>query len=133
MGSQSIFTSDNVHYNITHSTSLDPNIGEIQIVSSLPLESSMCGITPTVSEPISVKKTINDIPGGLVVSMMVCSLCSNSTISKDPDTGQWVPIGDPTEVALTVVGMKSGLPKEYFQEIGLKKLGEYAFDRFHFL
>jgi magnesium-transporting ATPase (P-type) len=127
MGAQQIFTSENKKFEISHSTSLDPDLGVISITSSAPLDVSMSITTPMTEtlkqEPIPVRKTLDGMPGPLAVSMMVCSLCSNSTITRDKVTNDWKTTGDPTEVALTVAGIKSGLTCDFFAKLGLLKIG----------
>lgn len=131
MGAQQIFTSDDYNYDISFSTSLDPELGEISLVSKKSLRDSENGQHPPDSKPLSIEKNIKSMPGPLVACMMICSLCTNSTISQDSETKEWKPTGDPTEVALTVAGIKSGLTKKYLLEnLGLQKAGEYAFDRY---
>jgi Ca2+-transporting ATPase len=131
MGVQQIWTSDNSNYVITHSTSLDPNEGEIMKNSSTALKEALKS-TNTMSlthKPIAVDKAIENIPGPLAASLMVSSLCNNSGINKSNDGNGWKSVGDPTEVALLVAGIKGGLSRDYFAEKGgLIKVGEYAFD-----
>lgn len=65
----------------------------------------------------------------LYYAMMVSSLCNNSSIRRDEETGELKPIGDPTEVALTVAAQKAGLGRSYWTEnLGFRKIFERAFD-----
>ena len=82
MGAQLIFTSDDNNYNITQSASIDPSIGEMQLKSIKYSSSKTLQNDSTVAELISVKKSIETMPGGLSIGMMICSLCSNSTVSN---------------------------------------------------
>jgi Ca2+-transporting ATPase len=59
---------------------------------------------------------------------MIASLCNNSSIRIDEETGQLKPIGDPTEVALTVAAEKGGLGRDYWKKQGYTKVFERAFD-----
>lgn len=131
MGAQRLFTIDNIHYNITHSTSPDPLLGNLQIVSQLSLEDSLRGdSTAKILKPIDIKKAdISSAPPGLLTSMMVCSLCANSTVSFDQISNEWNSTGDPTEVALVVASMKSGFEKDWLLSfLQLSKVGEFSFD-----
>ncbi|KAJ3325453.1 P-type ATPase [Boothiomyces sp. JEL0866] len=130
MGAQRIWTADNCHYNITHSTALDPNLGEINCISSTLLQEGIeNNELSQLHENREVGKNIEKIPGPLTATLMVASLCNNSSISKEVETEKWVSQGDPTEVALLVAGYKSSLSRSWFvDEVKLSKLGEYAFD-----
>ncbi|KAJ3335765.1 P-type ATPase, partial [Kappamyces sp. JEL0680] len=102
MGAQQIWSADNLSYMITHSTSLDPNEGEIQQISSTSLEQALETNSLSVThKPKSLAKDLGAIPGPLVAILMVSSLCNNSGITKSED-GSWKAVGDPTEVALLV-------------------------------
>lgn len=61
-------------------------------------------------------------------ALLISSLCNNSSIRRDEETGELKSIGDPTEVALTVAAQKAGLGRTYWNELGYKKLFERAFD-----
>jgi Ca2+-transporting ATPase len=128
MGAQQVWSADNMSYLITHSTSLDPNLGELQQISSTSLEKGIEGNSLSAThQPKPLKKEINSMEGPLVATVMIASLCNNSAINQE--NGTWKSIGDPTEVALLMTGIKSGLSREWFiSNAGLTKLGEYSFD-----
>lgn len=132
MGAQQVWSCDNTDFIITHSTSLDPNQGEIQQVSSSSLSDGFK--TNTLSDthaPKPVSKEIEKINGPLAATLMVASLCNNSGVNKSEEG--WKSVGDPTEVALLVAGIKGGLPREWWASTaGLVKSGEFAFDRYVF-
>jgi Ca2+-transporting ATPase len=118
MGAQELYTSDGANYVFSHSTSLDPNVGELK---KRPEES--------LSEERVVSKNFDDAPGPLLASMAICSLCNNSSVGIDPETNTWKAIGDPTEIAMTLAALKSGFSADYFtKNHSFQKLGEYAFD-----
>jgi Ca2+-transporting ATPase len=134
MGAQRIWTADNALFQLTNSTSMDPNVGEIKRLTSTPIDDAIenCQLSVT-HEPISVPKTIELIPGALAATLLVASLCNNSAVNKDPDTNKWNSVGDPTEVAMLLAGYKGGFGREWFiDSAGFVKIGEYAFDRFAF-
>ncbi|KAI8913353.1 hypothetical protein EDD86DRAFT_187599 [Gorgonomyces haynaldii] len=78
MGAQSIFTSDNATYDITFSTSLDPQKGEIVLKSFYPLQQAIQGQENKMLLDKPVQKQIDTMNGGLAFAMMVCKLCNNS-------------------------------------------------------
>ncbi|CAO3636431.1 unnamed protein product [Cunninghamella blakesleeana] len=65
----------------------------------------------------------------LKYTFMISSLCNNSSVSMDEETKEWVTIGDPTEVALTVASQRGRLDKLYWeQKEKMIKVHERAFD-----
>lgn len=129
MGAQQIFTSDNYQYRISHSTCLDPLIGNLEIVACEPLDLKSTATIPPQNAPNSMSKSINDMAGPLAASLMVCSLCNNSSVNFDEESKVWKPVGDATEVALTLASRKSGFDKDMLGALlGLRKMGEFAFD-----
>ncbi|KAF9935275.1 P-type ATPase [Linnemannia zychae] len=139
MGAAELWTSDSVAYGFTESTSLDPNKGNVIVKNG-------SGETPHV-----VSKDLNQIPAQLILSLMVSTLCNNSSVVQKkhddhenivvdteskgdepiedvPTDAEWKGIGDPTEVALVVAAQKAGFPKTYFQKLGYSRIYEQAFD-----
>ncbi|KAF9983607.1 P-type ATPase, partial [Modicella reniformis] len=139
MGAAELWTSDGSSFGFTESTSLDPNKGDV----TLKIDPSE---TPKV-----LGKTLHDVPAQMLVSLMVSSLCNNSSVVMEsetgsnptinvevsdegknteacPSAGEWKGIGDPTEVALVVAAQKAGFPKSYFQNLGYTRIFEQAFD-----
>ncbi|KAI8926362.1 hypothetical protein BC831DRAFT_456893 [Entophlyctis helioformis] len=133
MGTQALWTADNTMFNFTHSTSLDPEMGCANIVSSQELSLALNAETesPVIAglTPKPVSKTISDMPNHLVASLMSAALCCNANIVRDDEKSAWKPIGDPTEIAMVVASRKANVSREYLEnEVGMTKLGEYAFD-----
>ena len=127
MGAQQIWTSDNFSYQISCSTSPDPNNGEIQRTVSEKITDAMKTNTLSAKhEGIPVKRSIDEMPGNLATSLLVCSMCNNSNLNQEGS--EWKSIGDPTEVALLVAGMKGGLSRDFFAAQGVSKISEFAFD-----
>ncbi|KAI7815957.1 hypothetical protein BC939DRAFT_73472 [Gamsiella multidivaricata] len=142
MGAAELWTSDGSAYGFTESTSLDPNKGDVTLKAGP-------GETPQV-----LGKTLNDVPSQMLISLMVSSLCNNSSVvmkdeieddnaktmvninsenNMEPEGAaqsevEWKGIGDPTEVALVVAAQKAGFPKAFFQELGYTRIYEQAFD-----
>ncbi|KAG0077855.1 P-type ATPase [Linnemannia elongata] len=141
MGAAELWTSDGVTYGFTESTSLDPNKGDVTLKAG-------SGETPQV-----LGKTLDQVPAQMLISLMVSSLCNNSSVvqkeddeheqvaidsldqDKDvepaasvPGAVEWKGIGDPTEVALVVAAQKAGFPKSFFHDLGYTRIYEQAFD-----
>lgn len=74
-----------------------------------------------------VAKEVEKVNLGFSLSMMVCALCNNSAVHNEDGVTKFV--GDPTEVALLVASIKSGLDKSHWTGLqGFRKLHEFAFD-----
>ncbi|KAG0276674.1 P-type ATPase [Linnemannia exigua] len=144
MGAAELWTSDGVAYGFTESTSLDPHKGDVTLKRNDSEEVQVLG------------KTLNDVPAQMLISLMVSSLCNNSSVvqkgedeasevsavavpvpaednEKYPDgipakSAEWKGVGDPTEVALVVAAQKAGFPKSYFHDLGYTRIYEQAFD-----
>ncbi|KAG9065622.1 P-type ATPase [Linnemannia hyalina] len=139
MGAAELWTSDGVTYGFTESTSLDPNKGHVTLMAG-------SGEMPQV-----LGKTLDQVPAQMLISLMVSSLCNNSSVvqkendeqveidTPDKDTNvepavgvpgavEWKGIGDPTEVALVVAAQKAGFPKTFFHDLGYTRIYEQAFD-----
>ncbi|KAF9546466.1 P-type ATPase [Mortierella hygrophila] len=140
MGAAELWTSDGVAYGFTESTSLDPNKGDVTMKIS-------------TGETLLMGKTLEQVPAQMLISLMVSSLCNNSSVvQKDTDevseasavavtvsaeekpvdtpakSVEWKGVGDPTEVALVVAAQKAGFPKSYFHDLGYTRIYEQAFD-----
>ncbi|KAF9943235.1 P-type ATPase [Mortierella antarctica] len=144
MGAAQLWTSDGVTYGFTESTSLDPNKGDVTLA------------TNSQETPQVLGKTLDQVPAQMLISLMVSSLCNNSSVvqkdseeSTEPKTSvpihddsaqeekapepasdavEWKGVGDPTEVALVVAAQKAGFPKSFFQDLGYTRIFEQAFD-----
>lgn len=143
MGAAQLWTSDGAAYGFTESTSLDPNKGDVVFKTS------------DSDAPQVLKKSLEKVPAQMLISLMVSSLCNNSSVvlkeneeaaessatqvaaevagtEKSTDvvstTAEWKGVGDPTEVALVVAAQKAGFPKSFFHELGYERIYEQAFD-----
>ncbi|KAF9419749.1 P-type ATPase, partial [Entomortierella beljakovae] len=142
MGAAELWTSDGVAYGFTESTSLDPNKGDVILKSHENGQQSV------------IEKDMDKVPIQMLVSLMVSSLCNNSSVvqkRKDDidsteattilvenaeespidvtsESVEWKGIGDPTEVALVVAAQKAGFSKQFFQDLGYTRIFEQAFD-----
>ena len=70
----------------------------------------------------------NEYPARLKNALMACALCNNSSISFHEDIGEYVPVGDPTEVAILLAAEKGKMNKGYWLEQGWEFIDEVAFD-----
>lgn len=61
------------------------------------------------------------------LSMAAGALCNDATMQPDPQTGRYLPIGDPTEGALLVAASQVNLHKNDLERI-LPRVGELPFD-----
>ncbi|KAF8978199.1 P-type ATPase, partial [Entomortierella lignicola] len=141
MGAAELWTSDGSTYGFTESTSLDPNKGDVVLKSG------------AEEIPKVLEKTLEKVPAHMLISLMVSSLCNNSSVvmKEEEDISsrtaitvdmannecpaktqspvmEWKGIGDPTEVALVVAAQKAGFPKSFFQDLGYTRVFEQAFD-----
>ncbi|KAI8906601.1 hypothetical protein DFJ77DRAFT_195075 [Powellomyces hirtus] len=135
MGTAQLWTSDNALFTFTHSTDMDPNVGLARVGNHLPLAEALADPKNTNLDKASkenerdLSKNLDEMPSHLFAGTMASSLCNNSTINWDEETKGWKMIGDPTEVAMIIAAQKVGFPREWFQDtLGMKKIGEYAFD-----
>ncbi|CEP13383.1 hypothetical protein [Parasitella parasitica] len=158
MGTSELWTADNSLYRFTDSTSMDPGQGQIicepkelrrrmiHIRHTAPTatatpddredtrnlnaeQQQQQTINYATMRPKPIDTTNpNAYSKQLYHALMVSSLCNNSSISRDEETGLLKSIGDPTEVALTVAAQKAGLARAYWTELGCKKVFERAFD-----
>jgi P-type Ca2+ transporter type 2C len=149
MRTTQLWTSDNSLYNFTNGASLDPKEGSISVEPS-ELRKRMIHIhrstkeeverspTPTTAADYAAMKP-HTIPrnddshitanSNMLYSILVASLCNNSSIRQSEGNNEWISVGDPTEVALLGAANQAGLTREYFLEtLGLKKIFERAFD-----
>ncbi|KAI8333613.1 hypothetical protein BC941DRAFT_380062 [Chlamydoabsidia padenii] len=152
MGVAELWTGDDTLYRFTESTSLNPNHGEIiqepaelrrrMIHLHRPTPPSSCLLTH--SQPMENKPSIDyaamrphamdtnhpeQYPPSLRHALMVAALCNNSAVVMDEDTKEYLPVGDPTEIALTVASQKGKLGRSVWQQQeGFNKLHERAFD-----
>ncbi|KAG0301623.1 P-type ATPase [Dissophora globulifera] len=75
MGAAELWTSDGVAYGFTESTSLDPNKGDVTRK-----------ITSSDQKPHVMEKSLDMVPPQMLISLMVSSLCNNSSVvQKDKE------------------------------------------------
>ncbi|OAD67454.1 hypothetical protein PHYBLDRAFT_86228, partial [Phycomyces blakesleeanus NRRL 1555(-)] len=120
MGTSELWTADNALYRFTKSTSMDPSQGQILIE---PAELHYSALRTHPLDPTNPSAYTSH----LFYALMVAGLCNNSSIVLDEETGEYTPIGDPTEIALTVAAQKAGLGPAYWSQ-QVTKVFERAFD-----
>ncbi|KAL0076999.1 hypothetical protein J3Q64DRAFT_1770100 [Phycomyces blakesleeanus] len=151
MGTSELWTADNALYRFTKSTSMDPSQGQI-LIEPAELRRRMIHVrrtAPSYGSPMADNRLPNEsqtVPdysalrthpldptnpsaytSHLFYALMVAGLCNNSSIVLDEETGEYTPIGDPTEIALTVAAQKAGLGPAYWSQ-QVTKVFERAFD-----
>lgn len=141
MGVAEIWTGDDTYYRFSESTSMDPNQGEITKETTECRKEMMQSATLTESkndsqadiqalhlEPLDTKLK-EQYTSHLKYTFMISSLCNNSSVTMDEETKEWVTVGDPTEIALTVASQKGKLDKRYWEEQEkMIKVHERSFD-----
>lgn len=138
MGTAELWTSDNSLFTFTESTNMDPKVGNARKHKYFSLPDALADPTdPKLhdaearAEAHNIPKALDGVPTHLFAGIMAAGLCNNSNIVWDEETKGWKLIGDPTEVAMIVAAQKAGFSREWFQDtVGMKKIGEYAFDRY---
>ena len=55
------------------------------------------------------------------------ALCNDASLQADPETGRYLPIGDPTEGALLVAALQAGLKRDALER-WLPRVAELPFD-----
>ncbi|KAI9017416.1 hypothetical protein BC832DRAFT_617978 [Gaertneriomyces semiglobifer] len=134
MGTAELWTSDNSLFSFTHSTNMDPNVGNAQLLSTISLDEALAQAAqpqPAAdrSTATDIGKSLEAVPKHLFAANMAFALCNNSNLTYVDEDKAWKSTGDPTEVAMTVAAYKVGFGREWFlNDIGMKKIGEYAFD-----
>ncbi len=81
------------------------------------------------SEPIKVSgggEILDVLDPHLEMLARIASLCNNSELRKNAETGEWFIVGDPTEGALIVAARKAGFSEE--QGLNTPRIGEMPFD-----
>ena len=61
-------------------------------------------------------------------ALMCCALCNNASVSYNEEKNAWVPVGDPTEIAILMAAEKARLNKNYWVEKGWSFEDEVPFD-----
>jgi Ca2+-transporting ATPase len=70
---------------------------------------------------------IDTQPPAVALSLVVGALCNDASMSPDPETGIYIPVGDPTEGALLVATSQAGLHKEDLEK-AFPRQAEFPFD-----
>ena len=70
---------------------------------------------------------ISKQPPSVSILLLGGALCNDASLSPDPETGKFLPTGDPTEGALLVAATQAGLKREELEE-ELPRVAEVPFD-----
>ena len=66
--------------------------------------------------------------GALQKALMCCALCNNASVSYNEEKNAWIPVGDPTEIAILMAAEKARVNKNYWIEKGWTFENEVPFD-----
>jgi len=72
-------------------------------------------------------KLLVNQPHSVGLLLVSGALCNDASIAPDPETGRYLPMGDPTEGALLVAATQAGLEKEELERYA-PRLAEVPFD-----
>lgn len=72
-------------------------------------------------------KLLVNQPHSVGLLLVSGALCNDASIAPDPETGRYLPVGDPTEGALLVAATQAGLEKEELERYA-PRLAEVPFD-----
>ncbi|CAG8432950.1 9868_t:CDS:10 [Diversispora eburnea] len=144
MGPSELWTADSSLYSFTESTSMDPNEGGIiysspeylqrtfktsrnstdQLSLSQNNEKQIEKVDYKSLKPRELSRNSKDLPPQLIASLMVSSLCNNSSVIKDKESdNEW------KGVALVLAAQKGGISKDYWEkEYNFVKIHENPFD-----
>ncbi len=65
-----------------------------------------------ISPPDQKVNLLETQPPAVALSLAIGALCNDASLTPDPETGKYIPVGDPTEGALLVATSQAGLQKE---------------------
>lgn len=71
-------------------------------------------------------KVFDEHDSQLEMLAKIAALCNNSELRKNPESGEWFIVGDPTEGALVVAARKAGFSED--EEMYAPRIGEIPFD-----
>jgi len=73
------------------------------------------------------EKLVTEQPHSVGLLLVTGALCNDASLSPDPETGRYLPVGDPTEGALLVAANQAGLEKEELEGYA-PRVAEVPFD-----
>ncbi|KAJ2779921.1 hypothetical protein H4R18_003736 [Coemansia javaensis] len=100
MGMCDLVDANGVLFEVTRSTSRNPNEGEV-----------VCRGLAGDQSAVALHAAQKHGTAAADASLVVCSLCNNAEVFYDDDAGQWSSLGDATEVALALAAQKAGLAR----------------------
>lgn len=66
-------------------------------------------------------------PPTVALTLAAGALCNDASLQPDPESGRYLPVGDPTEGALLVAARQAGVSRDRLEE-ALPRVGELPFD-----
>lgn len=82
---------------------------------------------PVLSSPDQPALSLSHQPPSIGFVLSAGALCNDASLKPDPETGRYLPVGDPTEGALLVAAAQAGLTKASLQE-SVPRVAELPFD-----
>lgn len=73
------------------------------------------------------QRLITETPHSVDLLLVNGALCNDASLAPDPETGRYLPVGDPTEGALLVAATQAGLEKEELERYA-PRVAEVPFD-----
>jgi P-type Ca2+ transporter type 2C len=70
---------------------------------------------------------LHNQPPAVTITLAGGALCNDASLQPDPQTGRYLPVGDPTEGALLVAARQAGLSQRELEE-ALPRIAELPFD-----
>ncbi|KAJ2819769.1 hypothetical protein IWW50_005336, partial [Coemansia erecta] len=103
MGMSELVDAGGMLFEVSKSTSRDPNEGEVTY------RGHISGVGSNSMQVVHDMDKHNTAAADM--SFVVCAMCNNAEVFYDEDAGEWSSLGDATEVALTIAAQKAGLRK----------------------
>ncbi|MBN1119772.1 MAG: cation-translocating P-type ATPase [Anaerolineae bacterium] len=82
---------------------------------------------PTLTRQTEPLERLAAQPPSVELALVGGALCNDASLKPDPETGRFLPIGDPTEGALLVAAQQTGLKRETLEN-NLPRVAELPFD-----
>lgn len=70
---------------------------------------------------------LREQPATVALVLAAGTLCNDASLQPDPDSGRYLPVGDPTEGALLVAAQQAGIDQDELENT-LPRVGEIPFD-----
>ncbi|NDJ76839.1 MAG: HAD-IC family P-type ATPase, partial [Chloroflexi bacterium] len=82
---------------------------------------------PVLSDPERPTLNLDNQPLSVGLVLSGSALCNDASLKPDPETGRYLPVGDPTEGALLVAASQAGVDKPTLERV-VPRIDELPFD-----